>query len=100
MHKIAAYDADGIWGVGDTEDQARAEADGFIRGLFDDPNDEVAESTIRALRCSPISDEMVGEMHLYGAGFEFFALVDGMLVPSDAPFSVTREAQALLEAVS
>jgi len=95
--KIAAYDADGIWGVGDNADQALAEAAGEIRDHFADPDDAAAERTIAGLKTAPVDDVLVADLHLYGAGFEYFAIVDGVLVPADAPFAlgVIADADAL-----
>lgn len=100
MTKIAAYDADGIYGVGDTEEQARAEAAGYLREMFADPNDEAAERTIAGLRCAPIDAELLAEVHRCGSGYEVFALADGVLVPSMMPFSMSDEGLSLLEEVA
>jgi hypothetical protein len=100
MAKIAAYDADGIWGAGDNEDQARAEAAGYLHDLFEDPLDDVVERTVAGLRFAPISDELLEEVHAAGRGFEFFALTNGTLVSSDEAFATTRAAAELLDEVS
>lgn len=56
MTKIAAYDDTGIWGVGDNEEQAKAEAEGFIKESM--PEDE-QQAEIDGLKTAPISDDML-----------------------------------------
>lgn len=56
MTKIAAYDDEGIWGVGDTEEQARAEAEGFIK---DNVPAESQQAEIDKLTFAPISDDLI-----------------------------------------
>ncbi len=85
--KLAAYDLDGIWGAGDTEEQARAGAEGFIRSQFADAYDAAAERTIRGLKVAPIDDALLADVHECGAPYDFFAIADGVLVPADEPFA-------------
>lgn len=85
--KIAAYDDDGIWGVGDNEEQARAEAEGFMRGCFVDDPDE-AQAQIDALQIAPISDDLLAKATEVDRGGKITIdqidfphhLVDGVLV--------------------
>jgi len=58
MTKIACYDDDGIWGVGDIEEQARAEAEGFVRGCYPD-DEEAANKAVADLKVAQISDDLI-----------------------------------------
>lgn len=56
--RLAAYDNEGIWGVGDTIEQARAEAEGFIIECFPDDPDG-AKAAIEELKEAPISEDLL-----------------------------------------
>jgi hypothetical protein len=62
--KIAAYDDDGIWGVGDTQEQADAEADGFLREAASHTindvltlDEEAYKSMKEEIKFAPVSDD-------------------------------------------
>ena len=76
--KIAAYDDDGIWGIGDNEEQAKAEAERTIRDDY-----EEADELIAGVKIAPISDEFLA--YIIGAGKDegspyVCELVDGVLI--------------------
>jgi hypothetical protein len=52
---IAAYDKDGIWAVGETQELALSEASAYFQNTF--PPDAV-ESLIENLKFAPISQEL------------------------------------------
>jgi hypothetical protein len=84
-NKIAAYDDDGIWGVGDTEEQARAEAEGFVRECYTGDK-EKGEEACRALKTAPVSDDLLaratagGELHINYTDYPFLLNDEGVLV--------------------
>lgn len=59
MSKIAAYDRDGIWGLGDTEEQARAEAEGSIRDMLPE---SMHEEEIGKLQTAPVSEALLAQI--------------------------------------
>ena len=87
MTKIAAYDDDGIWGVGNTQEQAKAEAEGFLRDSFEeDEGEDGYLAAIAALKFAPIADEFLAMITGYNvigiwASTEDFPykLADGVL---------------------
>ena len=56
--KIAAFEDATIWGIGDSESEAKTEAEGHIR---DQLPDDLIEVVIENLRTAPISDELLAE---------------------------------------
>jgi hypothetical protein len=78
MNKVAAYDDDGIWGMGDTEEQAKAKAESTIRDDY-----EEADKLVAGLKIARIDQEFLA--HITGAGKDegppyVCELVDGVLV--------------------
>jgi hypothetical protein len=84
--KYAAYSADGIWGAGDTPEQALAEAEGYLTDLFANRRDPALRRTLEGLAVAPISEELLASVIHFGAGYERFCLREGVLVPAAAPF--------------
>ena len=78
MNKIAAYDDDGIWGIGDTEEQAKAKAESTIRDGYQE-----ADELVAALKIAPINAEFLSHITGHGKdeGLPYVCeLVDGVLV--------------------
>ena len=78
MNGIAAYDDDGIWGIGDTEEQAKAKAETTIRDDY-----EEADELVAGLKIAPVNEEFL--THIRGDGKDegppyVCELVDGVLV--------------------
>lgn len=89
--KIAAYDQDGILGIGDNADQALAEAEGFLRDHADNP-DECLEK----VKTAPVSDALLDEILRVGFPFDTFHVPvilgpDGILWLDDGPSSAEDE---------
>jgi len=63
--KIAAYDKDGILGIGDTPEQALAEAEGFLTDHADNPHTAISE-----LKTAPVSDALLDEILRVGFPFD------------------------------
>jgi hypothetical protein len=82
--KIAAYDEDGIWGVGDTAEKAIEEATGTLIDM--DAADDIPN-----LKTAPISDELLEKisnaddpkMAAPIAEFPFILNADGVLVEDE-----------------
>lgn len=86
MVKIAAYDDDAIWGLGDNEDaaeaeaQARSEAEGFMRDSL--PEDAIEEA-VAGLKTAPVADDLFDLTKAAEGGDDdppAFKLDDGTLV--------------------
>lgn len=83
--KFACYNPDGIWGVGDTRDQARYEGEGFLKDKFADQRDTALARMLGSLEIAPIDDGLLQDVIVHGPGFPLFALHGGRLVFCDGP---------------
>ena len=82
MNRIAAYGDDGIWGIGDTEEQAKAKAEATIRDDYQE-----ADELVAGLKIAPVNEEFL--THIRGDGKDegppyVCELVDGVLVAKAA----------------
>ena len=84
--KFAAYDGKGIWGAGDTPEQARAEAEGFLRDKLAE-DDPVLDIELAEIRVAAIGNELLDEVIRAGPGeFNHFQVAGDVIVPSDVPY--------------
>jgi hypothetical protein len=81
MTKYAIYDDDGIWGVGNTEEQARAEAKGFFA---DGSSEEDARVLVQVMKCAPMSEELASEISMDNMMDIEFVEIDGVLHMTEA----------------
>lgn len=89
MAKFAAYDDDGIWGVGDTAEQARGEAEGYLKDVLAGTSE--IDTALDDLKTAPMSDELLRVvLELDGCApitdVQFSRSDDGILT-LDAPYS-------------
>jgi hypothetical protein len=96
---IAAYDDDGIWGIGPTREQAEAEAVGFLNTARIDNLD----AAIANLKFAPISDDFLddatggddtGEVTIARVDHPFKLDDEGVIV-SDPDWDPAEQAETL-----
>lgn len=85
MAKFAAYDDDGIWGVGDTQEQARAEAEGYLKDVLAGTDEE--ETACNNLKTAPMSDDLLRAV----------LELDGCAPITDVMFSVDDDGTLVLD---
>lgn len=86
--KFACYDPDGVWGLGETREQARHEAEGFFRDSFADQNDPALLRSLAALDIAEVDDLLARDITIHGPGFPCFRRDGDRLVFWDEPDSI------------
>jgi hypothetical protein len=96
MVKYAAYDDDGIWGVGDTEEQAKFEGEGFLKCTCTDAatkevDEEAFKRMAEELKIAKLSDDLFERIIAENAGTN-----DLTVHKSDVPFLLHDESGELV----
>ena len=78
--KVAAYNEEGIWGIGATAEEAMSLGQKTLR------ESEATDAEIASLHTAPINDDLVAAIAVMesGGADASFDLEDGVLVMSDA----------------